>query len=175
MRRFGLVIAAVVLSLPATAHAGVPTAALGHITLRSTDGVTVGYVLTGVYNSGAFDCGLKNPPSGPPYVECVDLQTDPLIDWECTHFLLTATAPAPGTVGVGAVRGRVDCESATDLDTQYVVSPGTHMADNYAPPPVTLGLATIVRCWAFGLTDQDDPTGSWEVDCWEPGVANPLG
>lgn len=93
MRRFGLVIAAVVLSVPATAHAGVRTAALGHITLRSTDGLTVGYVVTGIYNTSAFDCGLNNPPGGAPYVECVDQQTDPLIDWDCTHFLVTATAP----------------------------------------------------------------------------------
>jgi len=179
VRRLILLMAALGLMLPGTAHAGVPTAAVGHITLRS-DGVFLSYLTSGVYATSAFDCKLTTSTVGTstvkhPVVVCTDQQTDPLIDWECTHFLLTATVPAPGTTGIGTVSGRVDCESATDLDTPPVVGTGVATADNYAPPPVTLGLATIVKCWALGTTEETPQSGSWEVDCWEPGVANPLG
>jgi hypothetical protein len=124
---------------------------------------------------GHFDCDLYNPTVGPKYVECTDLKVVPGVDYHCTHFILTATAPAPGETGTGTVAGKVDCDSPDDLKTAHVLGTGIATADNtLSSPPVDLGYASKVRCYALGADDNLGASGTWEVDCWEPGFKNPF-
>jgi hypothetical protein len=162
------------------AHATTPVKAVaaagGHITIRH-DATGYSYVKTGVYAiASEFQCSpsvLTTPITAPVRVACVEQSTS-TFDWDCTHFILKAQAPATTEpTASGNVRGGVACDTGTVLWTPDVIFTGVEKADNLVAG-VTLGRAHTVNCVAGGVLGAIQPTGSWEVDCWEPGVAMPF-
>lgn len=157
-------------------EAPIHLAAYGHITIE-TDGANVPRMtLTGVYaNPQIYTCGLQTSP----LIEVTCVQTfDPEVMYDCTHFILTAKAYSTSApVGPGAAKGRIACDSSTSLSTDDVDSQSlvkVSVADNEAQG-IDLGTAGIVRCRAMGVNGAPNATGAFSVDCWEPGVAWPVG
>ncbi len=147
-------------------------AAYGHITITA-DGAGTRFTTTGVYaDPTKFTCALSTNPL--VQVTC-DVRPNLDVIYECTHFILTATAPAPSNAaGSGNVSGRTTCDSGQTLATGDVVGRGSSQADNTVSG-IDLGTANKVVCRAAGVSGGSNPSGSYQVDCYEPGVAWPFG
>jgi len=154
-------------------EAPVHVAAYGHIKLVTNANNVPQMVLTGIFaDTTKFSCNLNFSPIS---VGCTQI-FDPEIVYDCTHFILTAIAPSSQAATSGAtgnVQGRLSCDSGAVLTTGDVNGSGASQADNTAQG-VNLGSATVVSCRAGGVGGATNATGSYEVDCWEPGVAWPL-
>ena len=149
--------------------APVQLAAYGHITItKKTVDLSPSYIVTGVYQTD-FTCSMTNSPLR---VVCT-AKPNPDVEWMCTHFIDTATAPAPGDSGAGTVSTHTTCDAGTTLSTAAVVGSGTKTADNVTQG-INLGTAYTVVCRAAGTSQSTDATGSFQADCYEPGIAFPL-
>lgn len=148
-------------------------AAYGHIKLVTDANNVPQMYLTGIFaDTTKFNCNLNFSPIS---VGCTQV-FDPEIVYDCTHFILTAIAPssqASTSGATGNVQGRLSCDSGAVLTTADVSGTGASQADNVAQG-VNLGSATVVSCRAGGVNGATNATGSYEVDCWEPGVAWPV-
>jgi hypothetical protein len=151
-------------------EAPVHVAAYGHITItKASATATPTMGLSGVYASSIFQC-TPSFTTTEVKVSC-DQQFDPEYEYDCSAFILTATAPAPSAASgaTGDVHGYVGCP-VTSIQTADVVGSGTQSA--YGS---NMGIADPVVCQAFGVNGQAMPSGSFQVDCYEPGVAWPYG
>jgi len=152
-------------------EAPVRVAAYGHITItKAGAGSAATMSLSGVYaDTSKFHC-VPTFTATVVEVAC-DQLFDPEFLYECSTFILTAMAPAPGAASgaTGDVRGYVGCPGGS-VQTADVVGTGTQSANRS-----NMGDADPVLCKALGVNNTTTPSGSFRVDCYEPGVAWPYG
>ncbi|HVF06146.1 MAG TPA: hypothetical protein VNA20_14990 [Frankiaceae bacterium] len=150
-------------------EAQVIVAAYGHITITATGSGPPTYIKTGVYNDPSkYYCDMDYTPF--VQVVCSEIFNTEIAH-DCAAFILTATAPAPGVTGTGNVAGYVGCASGS-IKTADVAGSG---AARNSAGSATLGRADPVVCRALGINNTSQPSGTYQVDCYEPGVAWPFG
>lgn len=154
----------------------------GHITLVGRyfgpSNNSLRWVLTGDFDPIANKYSCTGTIS-PAEVTCTR-HFDPEWQLHCTSFVLTARAPGQDqTNASGFIAGRVTCDSGNPLQTDDVNGAGTEVAyngssNNPTGAPIDLGTADRVVCRALGVNGAPQPLGSFEVDCYEPGVQWPF-